>query len=260
MGSCSSTCLAGPTLNRIPHRAVSPGPTQPPGAVKRFSPTRSGRRRARPLRRTAGPKAPSPQPDGARSPALRLAGTGRPSPGFPSDSRPRPGRSRPARRPPAPAPPAEAPTRTSFRGHGGQDGGAQAVRGEGGGSSAAAMSAARRCSPPRALAGTAARGAARPRRGLGVEGGRGRWGGQGRCRPGMTPGLGVMPGVALYSDVHRLYVSVSVPPYRYLYRAIGVVSYRRVLFMHLTLVLPCVSSFLSVLLVPFCRGNFIDSM
>lgn len=51
----------------------------------------------------------------------------------------------------------EVPTRKSFRGQSGQHGGAQAVRGEGGGSSAVVMSAARCCGSPQALAGTAGR-------------------------------------------------------------------------------------------------------
>lgn len=134
----------------------------------------------------------SPGPGPASPPGgTERAGPGRAAPASPGDTHPRP------------ATPPEAPTRKAIRGHAGQDGGAQAVRGEGGGSSVAAMSAARRCSPPRALAGTAARGAERPRRGLGVEGDRVRrwarpagWGGQGRA--GLTPGLWVVPGAALY--------------------------------------------------------------
>lgn len=164
-----------------------------------------------PLRRlgNGGATGASPQPAWARSPQAAACaygtararallplpaernGPGRAAPASPGDTHPRP------------ATPPEAPTRKAIRGHAGQDGGAQAVRGEGGGSSVAAMSAARRCSPPRALAGTAARGAARPRRGLGVEGDRVRrwarpagWGGQGRA--GLTPGLWVVPGAALY--------------------------------------------------------------
>lgn len=225
----------------------------------------------------------SPQPDGARSPraaacgdspgpASLPGGTGparpgpvcSPLPAEPGPAQRLPAPASPGDPQPGPAPPPEALTRKAFRGHAGQDGGAQAVRGEGGGSSAAVMSAARRCSPPRALAGTVARGVARPRRGLGAEGGRA-WccAGRpvGRAGPGSgwawpTPKLWVVPVAALYRDMLSLYVSVNVPRYR----DIGVVSHRGVLLMHLTLVLPSVSCLLSVLLVPFCQDNFIYTM
>lgn len=81
---------------------------------------------------SGGATGAAPQPDGPQSPGCGLCVRSRPVQPHRSTGRAGPGPARPrhsrlARRP-APRPPREAPTRKAFRGHGGQDGGAQAVR------------------------------------------------------------------------------------------------------------------------------------